>query len=532
MAERILIEVLNMSLTASVVIAAVLVFRLVLRRAPRIFSYALWAVVLFRLLCPFSFSSHLSLLGVLQSEPASQGRMEYIPKDIGYQPEPEVSLPVPAANEIVNGSLPAGNPAGSVNPMQILLYVGSRLWMLGMFCMALYSIFSWVKLKKRLKNAVLERDNIYRLPGEGTPFVCGIFRPAIYFPGTYEEEEKEYLLLHEQIHIRRGDLIFRMLAWLALCLHWFNPFVWLAFSLSGRDMEMSCDEAVIRRLGNQVKKEYSRSLLAIASGQKIGRGIPIAFGEGETGGRIKNVLGYRKPAAFLVGFAAVLCVVLAGFFLANPQGRNENSNVFYGVVQYEDAEGADLPLIVYVPRIGEVEIPEAEEIGPYIETDFDGLEAGDLVRITFPPKEEISVMETYPARFSEKAESIEVMGRGPFWIRPNGPGRYLFTVPLGMAFDAKKEDLLEIYHHGPETDGQEKELLAAVKVQSVYKDAYQIWVELSTEELETFLAEFGFGVECRLVKAEENRMEPAMLEESGESTAIWWMARWKGNCPS
>lgn len=510
--EKIWIGVLNMSLTASVVIVAVLLIRLLFRRAPRIFSYVLWAVVLFRLLCPFSFYSNLSLLALLRSEPASQGRMEYIPEDIGYQMEPQVALPVPAANEVVNGSLPKGNPAGSVNPMQILLYVGARIWLLGIFVMVGVSVVSWVRLKKRLKDAVWERENIYRLPGEGTPFVCGIFRPAIYFPGEYGEEEKAYLLLHEQIHIRRGDLVFRLLAWLALGIHWFNPFVWLAFSLSSRDMEMSCDEEVIRRMGNQVKKDYSRSLLAIASGQKIGKGIPIAFGEGETGGRIKNVLRYRKPAQALVGVIAVLCVWLTGFLLANPPGKEE-PYVFYGVVDYLDAEGAELPLVVWIPRIGEVEIPEAEEVTPYMEMDFDGLEARDLVRITFPGGEEPSVMETSPARFSGKAKSIEVMGRGMFQIRPGSAGGYRLAWPLPTY--AQVGDVVEIYHHDPEIDGQETELLASVAVQPVDREQNQIWVELSTEEMEVFLSEFGFGCAAIQWRKAGERPDRQLIETPG-----------------
>ena len=155
------------------------------------------------------------------------------------------------------------------------------------------------------------------------------------------------------------------------------------------------------------------------------------------------------------------------------------------------------PMVVRIPGLGDMDIPRADQVVPYIETDFDGLEIGDLVRITFPKDEEIVIMETYPAQFSGKAELIEVMGRGMFQIEPADGGAYAFAVPLGLAPEAKEGALLEIYHHDPEIDGKKTELLAAVPVQSVNAEEYQIWVELSAEELKTFLAEYGFGIRCQ-----------------------------------
>lgn len=349
MPEKLFIEVMNMSLTASVMILAVMLARVFLRRTPRIFSYILWIAVLFRLLCPISFTANLSLLGILQNKTAESGRMEYIPQDIGYQMEPEINLPVSPVNDAVNSSLPQGNPAGSVNPLQVLLYPGACLWLLGILVIFIYSMVALFRLQKRLRTARCEESakgqRIYRLPGNGTPFVYGLFRPRIYFPSSLSKEEEGYILLHEQIHIRRGDHIFRLLAYLALCLHWFNPLVWAAFLLSGRDMEMSCDEAVIRRIGNNVKKEYSTSLLALASGNKIVRGIPLTFGEGDTGSRIKNILRYKKPATVLAGAGIIACVILTILLMANPGTNPENaysSNVFYGIAAFEKTEDGDM----------------------------------------------------------------------------------------------------------------------------------------------------------------------------------------------
>ncbi len=503
--EQLFITILNMSLTGSVIILAMLIVRLCFRRAPRSFTYVLWAAVLFRLLCPVSFSSSLSFLGIFASEAVNDGRMEYIPQDIGYQVEPKVTLPVPGINDVVNESLPAGNPAGSVNPLQIVLFIGAWIWILGMAIMVIRSALSLYFLKRKLKIAVWERENIYRMPGEGTPFVYGIFRPRIYLSQALGPEEERYMLLHEQIHIRRLDPLFRTLAYLALCLHWFNPFVWLAFSLSEKDMEMSCDEAVIRQIGSSVKKKYSASLLALASGKRMIKGIPLAFGEGDTKQRIENVLHYRKPARLLAIAAAIACVTLAVQFLAYPTGETDSDDgktIFYGVVTYADMEGEALPRVVRIPRFGDVDIPEADLVEPYIEIDFDGLEAGDLIRITFPKGEEISIMETYPGQFSHKAEKIEVMGRGPFALQPVEGNRCRFAIPLGMAPNAQPGDSLDIYRQVPDKNGQtqEEEFLHSVEVLEVVPEAYQIWVDMSPEEAEGFLSEFGFGLRCELVK--------------------------------
>lgn len=328
MIESVFIEVLNMSLTASVMVPVIFLLGLLLKKSPRIYTYVLWGTVLFRLLCPISFDSNLSLLGVLQSKPAVEGHMEYIPQDIGYQMQPQVNFPIEAANEAVNRSLPMGNPQGSVNPVQIVLYLAVRIWLLGMAVMFIYSALSFFKLRKRLKFAVWERDNIYRMTGNDSPFVYGIVRPRIYLPENLSEKEFQYILLHEQIHIKRRDHIFRMLAYLALCIHWFNPFVWAAFSFSGRDMEISCDEAVLRKLGNGVKREYSASLLNLASGSKVVKGIPTAFGESDTGARIKHVLKYKNPAKVLAAAAAIVCGILAVALMANPSEKDSDHPVY------------------------------------------------------------------------------------------------------------------------------------------------------------------------------------------------------------
>ncbi|MCD7862100.1 MAG: M56 family metallopeptidase [Lachnospiraceae bacterium] len=388
MLETMWVEILNMSLAASVAILAICLIRLFLKRTPRIFSYVLWTVVLFRLLCPFSIESTLSFLNALDGGAAArQGRMEYIPSDIGYQAQPQVQLAAGAfsdtVNEIVSDSLPAANVGDSVNPVQVILFVTARIWLAGLLVMVIYQLVSLLRFHKRLRGAECEEGNIYRLPGDGTPFVYGLVRPRIYLPSGLSEEERRYMLLHEQIHIRRGDQIFRFLGCAALCLHWFNPLVWLAFYLSGKDMELSCDEAVLRQLGDGVKKEYSGSLLALAAGgtdDRKFRGSPVAFGENNIKGRIQNVLHYRKTKPAVAAFAVVICAAAVAALALNPNSA-EDENGFPDaewVASLETLYGQEQAAVLASLNLEESDVVKADGTGlknlrepvSLLETDF------------------------------------------------------------------------------------------------------------------------------------------------------------------
>ena len=305
MLERIFLQLLNMSFTASIVIAFVLVARIILHKAPKVFSYMLWSVVLFRLICPFSFESIFSLLPT-KANPISQ--------DILYMQTPNIDTGIGITNQSVPVIISAPVPQASANPLQILIAIFSYIWVLGVATLLVYSLIALFRLRKQLLNATLYQNNIFISSMIDTAFVMGIFYPKVYLPSDLNVAERSYILLHEQTHIKRLDHIFKLISFLVLCVHWFNPFAWIAFFLSGRDMEMSCDEAVIRRLGDEVKKDYSASLLTLATGRRIVSGTPLAFGEGDTKGRIKNVLNYRKPRVWAV-LIALLAVVIVVFGL-------------------------------------------------------------------------------------------------------------------------------------------------------------------------------------------------------------------------
>lgn len=313
----IFLSVVNMSLTASYVILFIILVRLPLKKAPKVISYALWAVAGFRLVLPFSFESVLSLIPF---------RTAPIPADISTQPIPRVNSGISMVDNAVSQILPTATPAASINPLQVWLTVGTYLWLTGIVVMLIYSVVSIMILRSRLKRARQAERNIYVADNLKTPFVLGIFRPRIYIPAGLTAEEKSYIIRHEQTHIWRFDHIIKPFAFLALSIHWFNPLVWTAFVLMGTDMELSCDERVIKEMGNEVKKAYSASLLSMATNKRIINGSPLAFGEGNVGGRIKNVLNYKKPVFWIVVVSVVLAVTLGVALAINPIDTSSESN--------------------------------------------------------------------------------------------------------------------------------------------------------------------------------------------------------------
>lgn len=361
---KVFITLLNMSLTAAIIIPIILLLRLLFKKAPKLFSYILWVVVLFRLVCPFSFSTEISLLSVLNISTNEQGSVTYIEnpdrisntvihrnEDIAISENVNVNMNTPVffepnptvqnqqgLNPVIGkpeGNVTVGNKNGHIevkpnivqdsqketrtNLKDTVLQVLSWVWLVGAILLMGYGLVHYVMVKQQLKSARWERDNIYIADSVASPFVCGIFMPKIYMPVSILGEERDYILLHEQIHIKRKDHIIRLVSYFVLSMHWFNPLVWVAYFVSAKDMEMSCDEAVIRKIGNQMKKEYSASLLNLATGKRIIGGMPLAFGEGDTGSRIRNILKYRKPATVILCAALGISVIAMAFLLGNPK---------------------------------------------------------------------------------------------------------------------------------------------------------------------------------------------------------------------
>lgn len=316
-------KLINMSLTAGVVIVVVLLLRLLLQKAPKVISYALWGIVLFRLLCPVAVTSDLSLFGFLDTPAAESSartsRIEYVPSDIVHTTQLlGIALSLPGADGI-NDMLPPGGEQPGAYPLAAPMTIAVYVWMAGVIGMGVYAAVSYLQLRKKLVTASPLRENIYLADDITSPFVMGLFRPKIYLPSAMGEKEQSYILMHEQYHIRRFDHVIKALAFAALCIHWFNPLVWVAFIMAGRDMEMSCDEAVIKKMGDGVLADYTASLLSLATGKHIIAGMPLAFGEGDTKGRIHNLANWKKPAFVVVLVAVIACAVLAVCLMTNPR---------------------------------------------------------------------------------------------------------------------------------------------------------------------------------------------------------------------
>jgi beta-lactamase regulating signal transducer with metallopeptidase domain len=312
-------KVLNMSLTASMVILFVLLARLVLKRAPKVFSYLLWAVVLFRLLCPVTLTSNVSFLGFLDVPVTQTSTVEFIPTNILHTEAPTKDVLVSDVSVGIHETPLQGKEPNVVDSFGTPIKIATYLWLLGVVTLLVYSSISLLKLRRKLVSAILLRDNIYLADYITSPFVIGFFFPKIYIPSSLSDGEQEYILLHEQYHIRRLDHVMKLLAFVALCIHWFNPLVWLSFILSGKDMEMSCDEAVIRKMGEGIRGDYMASLLSLSTGRQMFGVAPLAFGEGDTKGRIKNALNWKKPTLWITIISAVLTVLIVIICALNPK---------------------------------------------------------------------------------------------------------------------------------------------------------------------------------------------------------------------
>ncbi len=316
MAEKIFLNILHMDITASFIILAVFVLRFLLKKQPKIFSYVLWIAVLYRLSCPVSFSSMYSVFQVFNNKDFKTPVIEYI-KPVQWN-RPANKTGILQTEDNSNKAVLLEN-ASVTDYKEVILSYAKWIWLFGVFIIFSYNIIKMVNLRIKLRDTTIERENIYTSPRISTPFVIGIIKPIIYLPGFLEGSEKEYIILHEQTHIKRKDNLTRLLAFTALCIHWFNPLVWAAFFYSGEDMEMSCDEAVIRKMGRNIKKEYSVSLLNLAAGYKMAGRFPLQFGGPGTKKRIKNVLNCNRTRISAVIIVMLLVLTSLFILISNPK---------------------------------------------------------------------------------------------------------------------------------------------------------------------------------------------------------------------
>lgn len=306
------LKLLNLSISASWLVLAVLVLRLVSKRSPKWMNVLLWGIVALRLMLPFSIESALSLIP--SAETVS-------PAVVQFDPAPTITSGVSVIDNAVNPSLSehfAAAPLASVNPLYVWTYLAGWVWLIGLGAMLLYALASYLRLRRRVSVSLPIQDNIYLCDAISSPFILGVVKPHIYLPSGLDEVQRQNVLSHERAHLARRDHWWKPLGFALLAVYWFNPVLWLAYTLLCRDIELACDERVIRTMDESAVKTYSTVLLACSMPRKAVITCPLAFGEVGVKERVKNALHYKKPAFWVVAASVAVCVVVAVCFLTNP----------------------------------------------------------------------------------------------------------------------------------------------------------------------------------------------------------------------
>lgn len=311
--ENIFLTFFNLSINAGWLVLAIILLRFILKKAPKWVYCVLWSIVGIRLVLPFSLESIFSLL------PSKQ----FIAPYELYEMSPTVDSGFDTVNEIINpvfSQVLASSPENSVNPLQVITIIASYIWIIGIVAMCMYTLFTYISLKRRVATATMLSDNVLQSENVSSPFILGILKPRIYLPYAIEEKDAEYVIAHEKAHLRRKDHLIKPFAFLLLSVYWFNPLMWLAYVLLCRDIELACDEKVVKDYRKEECKEYSYALLNCSINRKNIAACPLAFGEVGVKDRVRNVLNYKKPAFWIILVGILVCIVTAVCFLTVPKG--------------------------------------------------------------------------------------------------------------------------------------------------------------------------------------------------------------------
>ncbi|MGN0083537.1 MAG: M56 family metallopeptidase [Bacteroides fragilis] len=326
--SEVFLKTVNMSISASWIVLVIFILRLLLRKAPKWIMVLLWCIVALRLICPFSIESSMSLI------PST----ETINPEISVNKTLVIAIGIPIVdntiNPIIRSSIPTASDAGA-SPLQIWIPILAMIWVVGILLLLAYTVISFQRVKKKIETAVLLRDNIYQSETVIFPFVFGIIKPNIYLPFNMKEHEMEHAIVHEQAHIRRKDYLWKPFGFLILTIHWFNPIIWLGYMLLCRDIELACDEKVVKEMNTVQRADYSQALLTYSVRRRIGTTRFLAFGEVGVKDRVKSVLNYKKPTRGIAVFTMMVGVVLAFCFLTNPISDTNNEYSWEDIVQGE-----------------------------------------------------------------------------------------------------------------------------------------------------------------------------------------------------
>ncbi|MBQ1367444.1 MAG: M56 family metallopeptidase [Firmicutes bacterium] len=411
------LKILNMSITASWLILAVVLARLLLKKAPKWVFCLLWGLVAIRLVCPFSLESSLSLI------PSS----ETIPANIEMQQKPVIDSGITIIDETVNPIITESftpSPENSANPLQIVIPFVAIVWITGVFIMLVYALISFLRLKGMVRVSVSVGKQIRACDEVKSPFILGVFRPIIYVPSFMSEETLDQVIRHEKAHLQRHDHWWKPLGFLLLAVYWFHPLCWIAYILLCRDIEMACDERVVRDMGKSDIAAYSQALLDCSMPRRTIAACPLAFGEGNVKTRIKSVLNYKKPAFWIIAAALVVCAALAVFLMTDPSGNqpSDGESVINPTDTSSQPSGtAEDPytMVAVITEIqngtllvrpvdGSWELSSSDSFSIPIQHMPASPEprVGDMLQIKYNGY----ILETYPASLGE-IYSIEVVGR-------------------------------------------------------------------------------------------------------------------------
>ena len=397
--SELFLKIINMSISASWLVLVVLAFRFLFRKAPKWVNVLLWGIVAVRLICPFSFESALSLI------PSA----ETISPEIMMSPSPTIHTGVPALNSVVNPIITetfAPEPIASANPLQILIPIFAIIWITGMCILALYTVISYWRLQRKVSEAVILRDNIFQSENVGSPFVLGIIKPKVYLPYNMDGQDIRHVIAHEQAHILRKDHWWKPLGFLLLTLHWFNPLMWLAYVLLCRDIELACDEKVIKKLGNEQRADYSQALVSCSVNRRMIAACPLAFGEVGVKERVKSVMNYKKPAFWVIVVSVITCAVVAVCFLTNPKTDFTPDSAEDGYF-----------LLIGVDGVESIEITGINTSGGVVNADGSAFRNGE--KVWLEPLQGVTDLRGY---------SITALGK-------NGEILYALSIPEGATND-------------------------------------------------------------------------------------------------
>lgn len=429
--DTVFIKLLNMSIAAGWLILAVIILRLLLKKAPKWIPCILWGIAAVRLVCPFSFESILSLIPSIET---------INPDTVRYSLNPAINSGVPIIDQSINPSFSrnfAPTAGASVNPLYIWTNIAGMIWMAGSICMLLYALVSFLRLRSKVSEAVLLRDNIWAADMVTSPFILGVIFPQIYISSGTEESQMDYILAHEQAHIKRGDHWWKLIGYILLAVYWFHPLSWIAYNLFCRDIELACDEKVICKLDETGKKLYSNALLSCSTKRRAVMACPLAFGEIAVKERIKSVLNYKKTKIGFLLVSIVICIVVAVCFLTDPVTDNaENGGLLVGqsyvtLVDYdvndETASAFETPVGRYTIYANTALIDEYQSFGLiYDESSqemyfhdklvryfFDGVDIDSGTAVVFDFLNEDGVVDVHTVREATQNEdgSINPVGK-------------------------------------------------------------------------------------------------------------------------